>query len=103
MTDSFLPNDIEVYMINKQGLFLYKYPPEIRTVIYTTNPIESVHRQIRKVTKSKSSFPNEQALLKMVYLAVENAAKKWTMRQRDWSMIYSQLMIFFEDRLAKYV
>jgi putative transposase len=81
----------------------YKYPPEIRTLIYTTNPIESVHRQIKKVTKGKSSFPNEQALIKMVYLAVENAAKKWTMRHRDWPMIYSQLMIFFEDRLAKYV
>jgi transposase-like protein len=81
----------------------FKYPPEIRTLIYTTNPIESVHRQVKKVTKGKSSFPNEQALIKMVFLAVENAAKKWTMRQRDWSMIYSQLMIFFEDRLAKYV
>ena len=81
----------------------FKYPPEIRTLIYTTNPIENVHRQIKKVAKNKSSFPNEQALIKLVYLAVDGAAKKWTMRHRDWSMIYSQLMIFFEDRLAKYV
>jgi len=81
----------------------FKYPPEIRTLIYTTNPIENVHRQIRKVAKNRSSFPNEQALIKLVFLAVESASRKWTMRHRDWSMIYSQLMIFFEDRLAKYV
>ncbi|MGD8540063.1 MAG: IS256 family transposase [Candidatus Aminicenantes bacterium] len=81
----------------------FKYPPEIRTLIYTTNPIESLHRQIKKVSKNKSSFPNEQALIKLVYLAVEEAARKWTMRHRDWAMIYSQLMIFFEDRVAKYV
>jgi putative transposase len=55
------------------------------------------------VAKNKSSFPNEQALIKLVYLAVEGAARKWTMRHRDWAMIYSQLMIFFEDRVAKYV
>ena len=81
----------------------FKYPPEIRRLIYTTNPIESLHRQIKKVAKNKASFPNEQALIKLVYLAVEGAAKKWTMRHRDWPMIYSQLMIFFEDRVAKYV
>jgi transposase-like protein len=80
----------------------FKYPPEIRSLIYTTNPIESLHRQIKKVAKNKSSFPNEQALVKLVYLAVEEAAKKWTMRHRDWAMIYSQLMIFFAERLAKY-
>ena len=81
----------------------FKYPPEIRKLIYTTNPIESLHRQIKNVSKNKSSFPNEQALIKLVYLAVEAAEKKWTMRHRDWAMIYSQLMIFFEDRLGKYV
>lgn len=80
----------------------FKYPPEVRTLIYTTNPIESLHRKIKKVSKNKSIFPNEQALFKLVYLAVEEAAKKWIMRHRDWAVIYSQLMIFFEDRLAKY-
>jgi len=79
----------------------FKYPPEIRTLIYTTNPIESLHRKIKKVSKNKAIFPNEQALFKLVYLAVEEAAKKWTMRQRDWAMIYSQLMIFFEDRMER--
>jgi len=81
----------------------FKYTPEIRTLIYTTNPIESMHRQIKKVAKNRSSFPNEQALIKLVFLAVEGASRKWTMRLRDWAMIYSQLMIFFQDRLAKYV
>ncbi len=81
----------------------FKYPPEIRTLIYTTNLIESLHRKIRKVDKNKSSFPNEQSLFKLVYLAVEETSRKWTMRHRDWAMIYSQLMIFFEDRLRKYV
>ena len=81
----------------------FKYPPEIRTLIYTTNLIENLHRKIRKVAKNKSSFPNEQSLFKLVYMAVEEASRKWTMRHRDWAMIYSQLMIFFEDRLAKYV
>jgi putative transposase len=81
----------------------FKYPPEVRKLIYTTNPIESLHRQIKKVAKNKSSFPNEQALIKLVYLAVAEAARKWTMRHRDWAMIYSQLMIFFEERLGKYV
>jgi len=79
----------------------FKYPPEVRTLIYTTNPIESLHRKIKKVSKNKAIFPNEQALFKLVYLAVEEAAKKWTMRQRDWAMIYSQLMIFFEDRMER--
>jgi putative transposase len=76
---------------------------EIHTLIYTTNPIESVQRQIKIVAKNKSSFPNEQALIKLAYLAMEGASRKWTMRHRDWSMIYMQLMIFIEDRLAKYV
>ncbi len=80
----------------------FKYTPEVRTLIYTTNPIESLHRKIKKVSKNKSIFPNEQALFKLVYLAVEEAAKKWTMRHRDWAVICSQLMIFFEDRLAKH-
>jgi transposase-like protein len=54
----------------------FKYPPEVRTLIYTTNPIESLHRKIKKVSKNKSIFPNEQALFKLVYLAVEEASKK---------------------------
>ncbi len=79
----------------------FKYPPEIRTLVYTTNPIESLNRKIKKVAKNKSAFPNDQALLKQVYLAVEEAANKWTFRHRDWAMIYSQLMIYFGDRMGE--
>jgi putative transposase len=79
----------------------FKYPPEIRSLVYTTNPIESLNRKIKKVAKNKSIFPNDQALIKQVYLAVEEAAKKWTLRHRDWAMIYSQLMIYFGDRLGE--
>ena len=79
----------------------FKYPPEIRTMVYTTNPIESLNRKIKKVAKNNSIFPNDQALIKQVYLAVEEAAKKWTFRHRDWAMIYSQLMIYFGDRLGE--
>jgi putative transposase len=79
----------------------FKYPPEIRTLVYTTNPVESLNRKIKKVAKNKSIFPNDQALIKQVYLAVEEAAKKWTLRHRDWAMTYSQLMIYFGDRLGE--
>jgi transposase-like protein len=79
----------------------FKYPPEIRTLIYTTNPIESLNRQVKKTTKNKAIFPSEPALTKQVYLAIEEASRKWTMRHRDWAVIYSQLMIYFGDRLAE--
>jgi len=81
----------------------FKYPPEIRTLIYTTNPIESLNRQVKKAAKNKAIFPSEQALVKQVYLAIEAASRKWTMRHREWAVIYSQLMIYFGDRLAERV
>lgn len=56
----------------------FKYPGDIRKVIYTTNTIESVHRQFRKLTKTKGAFPNENSLLKLLYLGIQNAQKKWT-------------------------
>jgi putative transposase len=73
------------------------------TLIYKTNPIESLQRKIKKFSKNKSILSNEQALFKLIYLVVEEASKKWIMRHRDWAVIYSQLMIIFDDRLAKYV
>ena len=81
----------------------FKYPAQIRSLIYTTNPIESVNRSIKKVTKNKAVFPNEQAVFKVIYLALLEAEKKWTSRLRDWPMIYSQLMIFFKDRMEAYL
>jgi len=80
----------------------FKYPQEIRTLIYTTNPIESLNRGIKKVTKTRAIFPNEDALFKLLYLAIDDISKRWTMRIRDWSVIYSQLTIYFEERLRKY-
>ncbi|MFS0820419.1 IS256 family transposase [Bacillus sp. 1P02SD] len=71
----------------------FAYPPEIRRIIYTTNIIEGLHRQFRKVTKTKSIFPNDDSLRKMLYLASQNITKKWTMRYRNWDMILSQLEI----------
>lgn len=77
----------------------FKYPQEVRTLIYTTNSIENFNRQLRKVTKSKSVFPTDDALLKMLYLAMTDITKKWTGRRQDWGQIHSQLEIFFADRL----
>ena len=81
----------------------FKYSDDIRRVIYTTNPIESFNRGIRKVTKTRSSFHHEDAVLKLLFLATENIEKKWSMPIRNWGTIYSQLIIFFEERLAKYI
>lgn len=79
----------------------FKYPKEIRTVIYTTNAIENYHRSLRKVTKSKTIFPNEDALMRILFLATENATRKWTSTIRNWGMIYSQLRIIFEKRMEE--
>jgi len=79
----------------------FKYPEEIRRIIYTTNTIEAVHRQFRKLTKTKGAFPNQDSLLKLLYLGIQNASKKWTMPIQNWSLSISQLAIFFEGRLDK--
>ena len=70
----------------------FKYPDEIRKIIYTTNIIEGLHRQFRKVTKSKSVFPSDAALEKMLYLATKNIMTKWTQRYRNWDMVLNQLL-----------
>jgi transposase-like protein len=77
----------------------FKYPPDIRKIIYTTNIIESYHRQLRKVTKGKSIFPSDESLLKMLYLVTQDVMKKWTMRIRDWGQILHQLSVFFPERI----
>ena len=77
----------------------FKYPQEVRTLIYTTNAIEGFNRQLRKVTKAKSIFPTDDSLLKMLYLAMTDITKKWTGKRRDWGMIHSQLEVFFAERL----
>ncbi len=79
----------------------FKYPADIRRIIYTTNTIEAVHRQFRKLTKTKGAFPNQDSLLKLLYMGIQNASKKWTMPIQNWSLTISQLAIFFEGRLDK--
>ena len=79
----------------------FKYPQEVRRLIYTTNAIESFNRQLRKVTKSKSVFPTDDSLLKMLYLAMMDITRKWTGRRQDWSLIHAQLAVFFADRMPQ--
>lgn len=77
----------------------FKYPSEIRKLIYTTNSIENFNRQLRKVTKSRAIFPTDDALFKMLYLAMIDATKKWTGKSRDWGLALDQLCIYFEERI----
>jgi putative transposase len=77
----------------------FKYPPEIRKLIYTTNAIENFNRQLRKVTKTKSAFVSDDALMKLLYLTTMNITEKWTMPIKDWGQILAQLYMFFGDRV----
>jgi len=81
----------------------FKYPPEIRKLIYTTNIIESYHRQLRKVTKGKSIFPSDEALLKMLYLATMDVTRKWTGRVPNWGQMLLQFSVFFPDRVGQHL
>ena len=80
----------------------FKYPEPVRRLIYTTNTIEGFNRQLRKVTKSKSVFPTDESLMKMLYLAMMDITKKWTGRRKDWGQIVSQFEIYFEERLKAF-
>jgi len=77
----------------------FKYPQEVRTIIYTTNAVEGFHRQLRKFTKTKTIYPTDDAIRKSVYLSIKEISKKWTMPIRDWGCIMGQLMMFFGERL----
>jgi len=77
----------------------FEFPKEIRRLIYTTNSVEGYHRQLRKVTKNKGSFPTEQSVRKLLYLATVNITKKWTAPIQNWPLILNQLAIRFEDRM----
>jgi putative transposase len=77
----------------------FAHPPEIRRVIYTTNVIESLNMSLRKVTKTRSSFPNDEAVLKMLYLALRNIAKRWTVPIPDWKAALNRFAIIYEDRM----
>jgi putative transposase len=77
----------------------FDFPAELRKLIYTTNAIESLNFQLRKVTKAKGHFPNDEAATKLLYLALRNAEKKWTMVPRFWNSALNQLVIYFPGRL----
>jgi len=77
----------------------FKFDAHIRKVIYTTNSVEGFHRQVRKVTKTKGAFTSDNALLKLVYLVVQNISEKWTMPLHNWNLTLSQLFIMFEERI----
>jgi len=77
----------------------FKYPQELRRMIYTTNQIENFNRQLRKVTKTRTIFPSDDALFKLLYLATMDITEKWTGRDRDWNRALSQLCIYFDDRI----
>lgn len=94
------PIVIQSWQNNWHKLSVYfKYPMPIRKLIYTTNAIEGYHRQVRKVTKTKGAFPNDIALIKLIYLAQVNIAKKWTQPIHNWSITVSQLAIWFKERI----
>lgn len=81
----------------------FKFPEEIRKITYTTNIIEALHRQYRKVTKTKTMFPSDSSLEKMLYLASMNVMKKWTQRYKNWDKVLSQLLIQYPGRLENYL
>ena len=78
----------------------FDYPPEIRKVIYTTNAIESVNMSLRKLTKNRGSFPSDEALLKLFFLALRNISLKWSMPIHDWKAALTRFTIEFGDRLS---
>ena len=79
----------------------FKFPEELRRLIYTTNAIEGFNRQLRKVTKSKPVFPTDDSLFKMLYLAMLDITKKWTCRRQDWAQIYPQLALYYSGRIPE--
>ena len=82
---------------------LFKYPEEIRKIIYTTNPIESLNRTIRKVTKTKSSFPTNESLFKLLYMVIMDTQDSTSKARRDWSQIMNQLVVHYGERVSKYL
>jgi putative transposase len=78
---------------------MFSYPSEIRRAVYTTNTIESLNAALRKVSKNRSLFPNDEAVFKLLYLALRNISKRWTMPIRNWSGALNQFAILFDDRV----
>lgn len=95
------PSSVASWRNNWTQLSTYfKYPPEIRRIIYTTNSIENFNRQLRKVTKSRTIFPTDDALFKILYLAMCDITEKWTGSGWNWGQTLDQLCIYFGDRIT---
>jgi len=98
--DAQLPTISKSWRLNWERLIPFmSYPAEIRRVIYTTNVIESVNSSIRKVLKNRGSFPNEDAVIRLVYLALRNISAKWNLPIRDWALAMNRFAIMFEGRM----
>lgn len=94
--DNKYPTIGDIWQRNWQGIIPFlSFPDDIRKAIYTTNAIEAINRQIRKIIKSKGCFPSDEAVFKLVFLALQNATKKWTMPIREWKMALNQFSILF--------
>lgn len=81
----------------------FDYPAPIRRVIYTTNTVEGYHRQLRKVTKTKGAFTSDQALIKLLFLTIERITEKWTAPLHNWSVVFSQLAVYFGERITPHL
>ena len=96
------PNAMKSWYTNWDAITpIFKFSAEVRTVIYTTNAIESLNSTYRKLNRQRSVFPSDQALLKALYLATFEATKKWTMPIRNWGRIYGELAIMYEGRIPE--
>ena len=82
---------------------IFKFSPDVRKVIYTTNAIESLNSTYRKLNRQRSVFPSDTALEKMLFLASRNVTKKWTQRYRNWDQVLNQLIILYDERLTAYL
>lgn len=87
------------YVNWKRLSVFFDYPVEIRKAIYTTNAIESLNASLRKITKTRRSFTNDEAVMKVLYLALHQASKKWTMPIRNWKPAMAQFEIMYQDRI----
>lgn len=79
----------------------FAFPPQIRRVIYTTNAIESIHAQLRKIIKSRGHFPSDDAATKLIWLALKNITANWGRASKDWKEAMNQFAILYEDRFTK--
>ena len=96
------PNAMKSWTTNWDAIIpIFKFSSDVRTVIYTTNAIESLNSTYRKLNRQRSVFPSDHALLKALYLATYEATKKWTMPIRNWGKVYGELSIMYEGRIPE--